>query len=1071
MEVKYSPSVNIIRDSEKELYYIVTPNAERITHQMTNDFKKGFHSFNIIGSYGTGKSSYLWAFTQTIKGKADYFDVNFTQSKGKVKVLNLVGIYQSIISAFAEKLGIENTLAGNQEIFDAIFQQYEKVGEKDGLLVVVIDEFGKFLEYAAKHEPERELYFIQQLAEFVNDKNRNILFITSLHQSFETYANTLTEIQRKEWVKVKGRIKELTFNEPVEQLLLLASQHFSKKFKSKQVIDKSNVITRLNKQSNVFVVNDGFAETIGKEIYPLELFSAYALTVALQQYGQNERSLFTFLESSDHFGINHWKEDASPYYNLANVYDYLYYNYYSFLHTKFNPHYTQWVGINSAIERTEIVIDEDLDDVLRIVKAIGLLNLFSLKGAKIDKNFLRQYGKRCLGVEKVEMILSELEKRKIIRFNKFSQSYKLIEGTDLDIDAALLHAGSKVDEITDVVGALNACFNLPYLTGKSVSYLKGTPRNFEFIISEEPIRKTPKDAIDGYINLIFNERLEEAALKEFSANNREAILYGYFQNAGKIKELLFEIEKTEKVLVENQEDPVAKKELKIILEGQKNLLNHYVLDDLYSDKINWVFGGKKREAGSKKQFNRLLSEVCETVYYEAPVYRNELVNKHKVSGNIHLARKMYFEALVNNWDKPDLVFEKSKFPPEKTIYLTLLKQNGIHRKINGCYELGLPGKNSSFKAVWKVCEGFFVGAVQERRKITDLIDTLGKRPFKMKQGLIDFWVPTFLFIKRGDYALYEEGKFVPYINETILYLITRNPQKYEIKTFQITDVRLKLFNKYREFLKQEKKVKLTNDSFIESIRPFLVFYKTLPDYCKKTQRLSNDALALRNAIVNAEDPEKIFFEEFPAAFKSTVEQLANSDEALSAFAVILNNAVKEIKNAYVELVNRIEDLLQDDVIGEKMKFSEYKSKLKKRFATIREHQLLPYQKVFLQRMSSPLDDRDSWIASIAQAILQKPLDQINDQEEYVLKDKLLHLVNELDNLREIQQGQKNDNEVLKIDLTTIDNGLRSRVIEIPKGKIKEVEKLANEIKKQLKLKENISIAVLTKLLNEELNNE
>jgi hypothetical protein len=312
---------------------------------------------------------------------------------------------------------------------------------------------------------------------------------------------------------------------------------------------------------------------------------------------------------------------------------------------------------------------------------------------------------------------------------------------------------------------------------------------------------------------------------------------------------------------------------------------------------------------------------------------------------------------------------------------------------------------------------------------------------------------------------------VPYINETILYLITRNPQKYEIKTFQITDVRLKLFNKYREFLKQEKKVKLTNDSFIESIRPFLVFYKTLPDYCKKTQRLSNDALALRNAIVNAEDPEKIFFEEFPAAFKSTVEQLANSDEALSAFAVILNNAVKEIKNAYVELVNRIEDLLQDDVIGEKMKFSEYKSKLKKRFATIREHQLLPYQKVFLQRMSSPLDDRDSWIASIAQAILQKPLDQINDQEEYVLKDKLLHLVNELDNLREIQQGQKNDNEVLKIDLTTIDNGLRSRVIEIPKGKIKEVEKLANEIKKQLKLKENISIAVLTKLLNEELNNE
>ncbi|MBA7533981.1 hypothetical protein ES705_26227 [subsurface metagenome] len=154
-----------------------------------------------------------------------------------------------------------------------------------------------------------------------------------------------------------------------------------------------------------------------------------------------------------------------------------------------------------------------------------------------------------------------------------------------------------------------------------------------------------------------------------------------------------------------------------------------------------------------------------------------------------------------------------------------------------------------------------------------------------------------------------------------------------------------------------------------------------------------------------------------------------------------------------------------------MNFSEYKSKLKKRFTTVREHQLLPHQKVFLQRVSSPIVERDSWIASIAQAVLKKPLDQISDREEQVLKDKLLHFVKELDNLREIQQGQKDNNEVLKFDLTTINNGLRSRVIEIPRGKKKEVKKLVNEIRKQLKSKENISVAVLAKLLEEKLNNE
>jgi hypothetical protein len=62
MPTKFTTSVNIIRDKGRELNYIPTPNAIRIVDQICNDFKKGIRSFNIIGSYGTGKSSFLWAF-------------------------------------------------------------------------------------------------------------------------------------------------------------------------------------------------------------------------------------------------------------------------------------------------------------------------------------------------------------------------------------------------------------------------------------------------------------------------------------------------------------------------------------------------------------------------------------------------------------------------------------------------------------------------------------------------------------------------------------------------------------------------------------------------------------------------------------------------------------------------------------------------------------------------------------------------------------------------------------------------------------------------------------------------
>lgn len=105
-----------------------------------------------------------------------------------------------------------------------IYQKYHSLGKRNSLLFIVIDEFGKFLEYASKYNPEKELYFLQQLAEFCNNPKHRIVLLTTVHQSFESYAYSLSPSQKQEWIKVKGRFRELTFNEPVEQLLFLAAE-------------------------------------------------------------------------------------------------------------------------------------------------------------------------------------------------------------------------------------------------------------------------------------------------------------------------------------------------------------------------------------------------------------------------------------------------------------------------------------------------------------------------------------------------------------------------------------------------------------------------------------------------------------------------------------------------------------------------------------------------------------------------------------------------------------------------------------------------------------------------------
>lgn len=143
--------------------------------------------------------------TTTDSSKQDTLFGQGFLTTGPVRIINFIGVHQSLIEHFAEQLEVKNSLKGNQKIFDALFQEYEKVRSKNGLLVIAIDEFGKFLEYAAKFNPDRELYFIQQLAEFVNDSDRNIILLTTLHQNFEAYsAIELSEAQRQEWKKVKG---------------------------------------------------------------------------------------------------------------------------------------------------------------------------------------------------------------------------------------------------------------------------------------------------------------------------------------------------------------------------------------------------------------------------------------------------------------------------------------------------------------------------------------------------------------------------------------------------------------------------------------------------------------------------------------------------------------------------------------------------------------------------------------------------------------------------------------------------------------------------------------------------
>lgn len=1071
MQNKFTTSINIQRDFNKDLKYIATANVKSIFNQLVNGFQTGIHSFNIIGSYGTGKSSFILAFEKNLNNKIEYFAKVNGQFNGikKFEFINIIGEYSSLEKTIKKELGEE----GERDTIEILNDYYNKVSKENKFLLFVIDEFGKFLEFASKNNPDKELYFIQKLAEFANDINKNIILLTTLHQDFSTYSGSLDFNQRKEWDKVKGRFKELAFNEPVEQLLFLAAEYIDGK---KQISNRVNFNKLFNiiKGSNIISLSDSIDINVAEKLFPLDLLSSSILTLSLQRYGQNERSLFTFLYSEDTDSYNVVKNNGSLF-SLDKVYNYLINNFYSILNTPIlNPDGRQWASIREAIEKIEGFWSKDIVDAVKIVKCIGLLNAFSTYKSSVSKDFLVKYADLSLNIKSSAELIDKLEQSKIIRYAEYRSQYILVSGTDMDINKEIEEAGAFVDKDTDIIPKLKEYINFPYIPAKAIQYETGTPRFFEFVISEEPINLIPQGEIDGFVNIIFGVNLSSIEVEDFSKQQENAILYAYFKESKSIYDILFQIDKISYVINNaDTDDRVAIKELNRQKYHEITKLNNYIKENLFESRnISWYYKGKQVVFKNKTDFNKFLSDICRNVYDKTAIYKNESVNKHKISTTISSARKNLFNALLNNWDKENLGIDK--FPPEKAVYLTLLNETGIHRKKSNGWYMGNPHKDSGLADIWKVSEDFFEKAKNKKRNLIELVEMLSERPYKLKQGFIDFWLPLFLFLKREDFALFFQDNYIPDITLDIADLLNKSIKDFSVKTYNIAGPKLELFNEYRRLINLDEKEQANQKGLVETIKPFLIFYKQLPDYTKQTKDLSRNALRLREAIAKAKEPVETFFDAFPKAIGFKDLNLKSKEDFLPEFLTHLKSAIKELRTSLNDYFDYLEMIIVKEQGIKDKTFEIYKKQIIKRYKPIKSGLLSNNIKVFFNRLNSPIEERNAWIDSLVQILMGKRLDKIVDEEKNMLEEKLIDSFRELDKLIPVHKVKKTNkkDQIIKFDITT-EKGTRTNQFIVSENKIKEVEELESKVLTLLQdEKDNlIKKAAIIKILQKGINND
>ena len=1068
----FSLSANIENGFAEGAHYIVTPNAQKAIQNIVNDFRAGIHSFTIIGSYGTGKSSFLLAMESDLKGtrKTPYLlNVKNLFDASDVEIMNIIGDYTELSTLLYRSLNAEGS---TNSVLDELKTYYNRCQKQDKFLLIVVDEFGKVLEHAAKNNPEKELYFLQKLAEFVNVPSRQILFLTTLHQNFSTYAKGLTEAQINEWKKVKGRFKEITFVEPIEQLLHLAAKQLQE---NKQMTTPSSAIALYNLARKIGYISSDFPVETALQLFPLDLFSAYAITTAIQRYGQNERSLFTFLASKGTIENNALIENHT--YNLENVYDYINYSFYSVLKDA-NADSMSWSSMQVAIERVEGQSWDNHDQMLQaigVVKAIGVYNLFGVAGSRLSKDSLAEYALLAMGVPDALSIIDKLEQKQIIRYAAYKDRMMLFEGTDVNLEAEFRDAGMMVSRPVDFVDELTVYFNRRISPVKAHFYQKGTPRYFDYKLFEEPLDIVPTGDTDGYIELVFSSKKDAyKELKKFSSNSEHAIIFAYFIDTENIIEHLYNIKKY-KYLLENvikKEDKVAGKEVLKLKEYEESLLNKAISDNLFSykNRVIWVFKGEEQKVESHRDFNMLLSRVCNEVYSKTPVMNNELFNKHKLSGTITASRKNYLTNLIEHFTEDGLGFPDDKFPPEKTIYYSLLRNTGLHQ--NG--EFADSPTDKGFLSVWNACEDFLKSTENKARKISELIKILSAQPYKIKQGFLEFWIPTYLFIKRQDYALYDasRGAFIPNVNMEFFDLLQKNPSDFEVKKFAVDGVKLGFFNQYRRFVNLGDEFTITKDSFIETIKPFLSFYSRLNDYTKNTHKFDHEStIRFRDVLAKAKDPEKAFFEDLPEALGYNQEKLKQED-FVREYGSIIQRAIRELRTCYSGLIDRLEGCLVEGLGLRSYDYNDYIVEVRDRLANVKVYLLTNKQREFYHHVMTEYDNRVLWYQSICYTILEQRLDSIRDEQEEKLADDLVYLFRECEKYADISRKMNDDEKssAYSFDMVTnLGTNIRNQTYILPEKDKQYALELEKKINGILSGNEYVDICVLLELLNKKVN--
>lgn len=868
-------------------------------------------AFTWTGPYGGGKSSLalalacLFGAPKLVREQAASLFGEAVMSALKAalphfparwSVLPLVIERRSISAQLAELLGLPEDAASA-----AILSEIQRRTKDRGLLLI-FDELGRGLEAAA--DGEGDIHLLQDIAELASRSHGRLIFLGILHQAFEEYAERLSRKARDSWAKIQGRFVDISISVSLEETIELIGEALGHQRAVRKALPLAEACVEhlrpARSKSDVKRMAGKLARTA-----PLHPFTACLLgPLSRRRFGQNQRSIFSFLSSAEPFGLQDvlTREAVDGFFPPYLLWSYLQANFEPAILS--SPDGRRWALAHDVIERAMARGASDTE--LKTLKTIAVLDLL-----KDRSGLATQPGTIALALHEIDRVdvdsaLASLERQSEIAFRKHTGTYVLYAGSDFDVEARLQEAIAETNDVD--LNLVRTLADLQPMLAKRHHEKTGAMRWFEMSIepvSELEALAASKHAQDTIGRIVFPLPTKGETSDEAISAYERAILscrsyplfVGHHPSAGKLLDLARELTGLSSLVSRFPElrgDPIARREIDSrITEVRQKLEDN--LHGLIGECV-WYEGVNRPRRLTKRLLNEQLSSRADTIFSDAPDIRNELLNCSEPSSNAVSARTKLMKRMAMRASEPDLGFEGKNYPAERGLYISLLQKTELH--IEGEYRAPNPG--DKLFPLWRVADAMLADAEHGIVTADEIIETWGKDPIGLKAGLGPVFVVAYILSRRARVAVYGEGIFQSSFNELCVEFLARNAKDIGLRRVEMEG----FIGETLEELGNLLKLKGAAEPLLVA-RTIIGEFDALVPWTARTQSLSPQTLQVREILKRANDPNKLLFDDLPRL----TEPLPNGYFDPQATALLLRDALAEMRAAYPKVLDELRDLM------------------------------------------------------------------------------------------------------------------------------------------------------------------